>query len=171
MRIELDKLEGKASAFSHAYAPGELQFHDERLRLTRPPEISGRISRKGATVALKGCLSARAEVDCDRCLKAIAFPVSVDFSLQYITAEDYESSHAAELEEAEMMLSVFDGQAIDIDEIVREQVLLAVPARALCREDCQGLCPVCGGDRNVNECSCQEAETDPRWAALKDFRF
>lgn len=171
VRIELDRLEEQASGFSHRYAPGELQFDDERVRLTQPPEISGRIVRKGATVALKGHLSTRAEVDCDRCLKAIAFPVSVDFSLQYVTAEDYESSHAVELEEADMMLSIFDGRTVDIDEIVREQVLLTVPARALCRDDCAGLCPLCGIDRNMKECGCQEAEMDPRWAALKDFRF
>jgi uncharacterized protein len=65
---------------------------------------------------------------------------------------------------------VFDGKAIDVDEIVKEQILLEVPARTLCREDCKGICPECGIDRNTGECDCTPKEIDPRWAALKSFR-
>ena len=62
-------------------------------------------------------------------------------------------------------------ETIDIDELVREQVLLAVPERSLCQEDCKGLCPTCGADRNLKECGCESVEADPRWAALKNLRF
>jgi uncharacterized protein len=64
---------------------------------------------------------------------------------------------------------VFDGEAIDVDEIVKEQILLAVPTRMLCREDCKGICPECGADKNTGECNCVTDEIDPRWAALKDL--
>jgi uncharacterized protein len=66
-----------------------------------------------------------------------------------------------------MTVSVFDGSAIDVDEIVKEQILLAVPTRMLCREDCKGICPECGADRNTGECNCVTNDIDPRWAALK----
>ena len=86
-----------------------------------------------------------------------------------MSGSDYESTQAAELTEAEMSVSVFDGDAIDVDEIVKEQVLLAVPTRMLCREDCKGICPECGTDRNTGDCNCVANDIDPRWAALKNL--
>jgi uncharacterized protein len=102
-------------------------------------------------------------------LQAVELPVNADFDLEYITGADYESSEAAELTDAEMSVSVFDGEALDIDEIVKEQILLAVPSHMLCRDDCKGICPECGSDRNTGECSCVTDNIDPRWAALKNL--
>ena len=69
-----------------------------------------------------------------------------------------------------MGLAAFEGDSIDLDELVREQILLALPTRHLCREDCKGLCQKCGADLNAGDCSCEQGETDPRWAALADFK-
>jgi uncharacterized protein len=171
MRIELDKLEETGGQFAHAYEPEELVLDDEHVRLTRWPEISGSASRSGQQVRLRGRITARAEVDCDRCLKSVDVPVEADFDVTYVPATDYGAGpEAAELQEDDLGLSVFDGESIDVDELVREQVLLTLPTRALCGEDCKGLCPVCGEDRNQEACACQPTEVDPRWAALKDLR-
>src|SRR4051812_6814294 len=167
MRIELDKLEQPDNRFAHVYEPDEIVLDEEHARLTSPPEVSGRMNRSGHEVRLRGKINTTAEVDCDRCLKSVSVPVETEFDVTYVPAEDYTSSDAAELQETDLSLSVFDGETIDIDELVREQVLLALPARALCGEECQGLCPVCGADRNVQPCDCQSKEIDPRWAALK----
>jgi uncharacterized protein len=103
-------------------------------------------------------------------LQRVEAPVSADFTLEYITGSEYESSEVAELTEAEMSVAVFDGEGLDVDEIVKEQILLAVPTRMLCREDCKGICPECGIDRNTGECSCGADNIDPRWAALKNLK-
>jgi uncharacterized protein len=169
VRIELDSLEGTSGSFAHVYGSDELEFNDGRVRVIEPPEITGRVVRQGNQLLLNGRLTARTEVDCDRCLKLIAVPVRTEFNLQYVTATDYEAIQAADLEEADLALSVFDGKGIDVDEIVREQILLAVPTRSLCREDCKGFCPACGADRNLKECGCQTEDSDPRWAGLKEL--
>ena len=172
MRIELDKLDETGGQFAHAYEPEELVLDDEHVRLTGAPEVSGRIIRSGHQVRLRGTITARAEVDCDRCLKAVALPVETSFDVTYVPAADYTAeTEAAELQEEDLSLSVFDGVAIDVDELVREQVLLALPTRALCSEECHGLCPVCGTDRNKEACACEAKDVDPRWSALKDLRF
>ena len=171
MRIELDKLEGTGGQFAHAYEPEELVLDDEHVRLTRWPEVSGNARRNGQQVRLRGTITARAEVDCDRCLKSVDIPVETDFDVTYVPAADYGAEpEAAELQEDDLGLSIFDGESIDVDELVREQVLLTLPTRALCGEDCKGLCPVCGEDRNKEACACEPTEVDPRWAALKDLR-
>jgi DUF177 domain-containing protein len=169
VRIELDRLNGSSKSFTHTYAPDELEFNDERVRLVDPPEISGQLKRKNEQIGVTGRVVARAEVDCDRCLRSIEVPLETEFNLQYVTAEEYKRIDGAELEETDMAVSVFDGEAIDLDEIVREQILLAVPTRSVCQEDCKGFCPVCGENRNLKECGCQSQDIDPRWTALKDL--
>jgi uncharacterized protein len=169
MRIELENLEGGKSGFAHVYNPDDLNPVDERVNLSAPATVNGKIRLAGNEVFVNGHVDARAEVECDRCLKPVELPVNADFELEYITGSEYESSAVAELTEAEMSVAVFDGEALDVDEIVKEQILLAVPTRMLCREDCKGICPQCGTDRNTGECNCETKEIDPRWAALKDL--
>jgi uncharacterized protein len=170
MRIELENLEGGKGDFAHVYNPDELNPVDEGVKLTAPATVNGRIRLAGNEVFVNGHVDTRTQVECDRCLKMIELPVNADFELEYITGTEYESSEVAELTEAEMSVSVFDGHALDVDEIVKEQILLAVPTRMLCREDCKGICPECGVDRNTGECNCETKEIDPRWAALKNLK-
>jgi uncharacterized protein len=169
MRIELENLEGGKGDFAHVYNPDELNPVDERVKLTAPATVNGKIRLAGNEVFVNGHVDTRAQVECDRCLKLIELPVNADFELEYITGSEYETSAVAELTEAEMSVAVFDGEALDIDEIVKEQILLAVPTRMLCREDCKGICPQCGVDKNTGECNCETKEIDPRWAALKNL--
>jgi uncharacterized protein len=170
MRIELENLEGGKGDFAHVYNPDELNPVDERVKLTAPATVNGKIRLAGNEVFVNGHVDTRAQVECDRCLKLIELPVNADFELEYITGSEYETSAVAELTEAEMSVAVFDGEALDVDEIVKEQILLAVPTRMLCREDCKGICPQCGVDRNTGECNCETKEIDPRWAALKNLK-
>ena len=170
MRIELENLEGSKGDFAHVYNPEELNPVDERVKLTAPATVNGKVRLSGNEVFVNGHFDTRAQVECDRCLKPIELPVSADFELEYITGSEYESTAVAELTEAEMSIAVFDGEALDVDEIVKEQILLAVPTRMLCREDCEGICPECGVDRNTGECNCETKEIDPRWAALKNLK-
>ncbi len=171
MRIELDKLEGKSSAFAHTYEAGEIVLDEENARLTEAPQITGRLLRSDREVRLRGTIAARGEVECDCCLKTFDVPIKADFNVTYIPAVDYEeAATAAELREEDLSVSTFDGEAIDIDDLVREQVLLALPPRMLCVEECKGLCAVCGANRNQSECACEPTEIDPRWAALAGLK-
>jgi uncharacterized metal-binding protein YceD (DUF177 family) len=128
MRIELDKLEAEGGQFAHAYEPEEIVLDDEHARLTKAPEVYGRATRSGHQVRLRGTITTEAEVDCDRCLNSVSVPIETSFDVVYVPESDYETgTEAAELQEEDMGLSIFDGNAIDVDELVREQVLLAMP--------------------------------------------
>jgi uncharacterized protein len=169
MRIQLKNLEGGKGDFAQVYQPEELNPVDERIRVIEPATVSGKVRLAGNEIFVNGHVETRVQVECDRCLQAVKVPVSADFALEYITGSEYESGEAAELTEDELSVSVFDGEAIDVDEIVKEQILLSVPTRMLCREDCKGICPECGADRNTGECGCVTNDIDPRWAALKNL--
>ncbi|MCM3900211.1 MAG: DUF177 domain-containing protein [Pyrinomonadaceae bacterium] len=171
MRVEIARLDNNECKFAHEYAAGELVLDDDRVALAGAPRVSGHISRTGHKVVVEGEFAAIAQTECDRCLKAMELPISSEFRVEYVTAEAYLALETAELTDEDLALSIFDGEFIDVDEIVREQLLLAIPTHAICQESCKGFCPVCGTDRNVTDCNCNAAEIDPRWTGLKDLRF
>ena len=170
MRIELENLEAGKGKFAHEYAPGELVLEDERLSLIVPPKVTGEIRQDGNRVKVNGRVVARVQLECDRCLKPIEVPVDSRFKLEYVTAKEYEALQSGDLSEEELDLSVFDGEAIDIDALVTEELLLAAPDHLVCNESCKGMCAVCGVNRNVADCTCETVETDPRWAGLKELQ-
>ena len=169
MRVELASLDRQGGKFAHNYQPGELELNEERISVVTPPRVSGRIQTSDSKVTVRGEATAELKVECDRCLKPLSIPVASAFEVEYVTPDIYKAGQAAELLDEDLSLSVFDGEVIDIDELVREQLLLALPAQILCQEDCKGLCPECGDDRNLADCKCQESEIDPRWAGLKEI--
>ena len=171
MRIELANLEDGKDVFANTYQPEEMVLSDDRVRIVKPVAVSGKVRRSGAEVFVTGHLETQAEIECDRCLKPLESVINTDFGVEYITDSEYEASYAAELSEEDLAVSVFDGEAIDLDEMVKEQLLLSLPLRSLCREDCKGICPVCGADRNSTNCSCESSEGDPRWAALRNLKL
>ena len=170
MRLELENL-AKDGQFAHTYQPSELSLEDADLRLIEPTEVRGRIRRKGDEVELTGSLKTTLETLCARCLKPVAVPLFADFDERFTTSVSWASEEQHELASDDLNLSVFDGTAIDLEQLVREQLVLERPAQTLCRENCQGLCPVCGADRNGVSCKCAAQQIDSRWEKLKDLRF
>lgn len=167
MRIEVDKLKEAGTPFAARFAPDELQLEDELTRLTSDATVEGRASKIREQVRMQGTINASVEVRCDRCLAPVIVPVNADFDVAYIPAEDAETDReATELQADELIFATYEGDSLDIEELAREQLLLALPLRQLCREDCKGLCPTCGADLNAQECECEQQEIDPRWAAL-----
>jgi uncharacterized protein len=171
MRIEVENLKERAEPFSHSYAPEEVELEDEGARLLAPAEVEGSASRKGQEVRVRGSIKTEVELSCDRCLAPSRAPLEVEFDARFIP----QSAAARESDNVELLaedlgLAAYEGDSVDLDELVREQILLALPSRNLCREDCKGLCPKCGADLNAGDCSCEQGETDPRWAALADLK-
>ena len=169
MRIELQSLEDGKGKFAHDYAAGELVIEDERLSLVVPPRVSGNIRRDGERVKINGRVTGRIQLECDRCLKPVEVAVDSKFKLEYVTPKEYEALQEGDLTEDQLDLATFDGEAIDVDALVTEELLLAAPDHLVCDEACKGMCLVCGINKNVAECTCETKETDPRWAGLKDL--
>jgi uncharacterized protein len=170
MRVELENLE-KNRQFAHTYQPNDLSLEDADLRMIEPAEVRGRLRRQVDELELVGSLTTTLETVCARCLKPVAIPLATDFDERFTTSVSWGAEEQHELASDDLNLSIFDGTGIDLDQLVREQLLLAKPAQTLCREDCQGLCPVCGANRNTAACKCETKQVDSRWEKLKDLRF
>jgi uncharacterized protein len=106
------------------------------------------------------------ELTCARCLTAVPSEVDATFDLIFRpTGVDAEVGEHA-ITEDETEIGYYEKSGLPLEDVVREQVLLTLPGRTLCREDCKGLCPHCGADRNATDCNCDHTVTDPRWSAL-----
>jgi uncharacterized protein len=171
MRIEVENLTAAAKPFAHAYRPEEVELEEEGARLVADAELEGSATRKGEQVRLRGTIKTEVELLCDRCLAPERAPLAVEFDTSFIPREvEAVKADNVELRSEDLILSAYEGDAVDLDELVREQLLLALPSRHLCREDCKGLCQKCKANLNDNQCSCEQGEADPRWAALADLK-
>jgi uncharacterized protein len=159
---------------------------DTGFRATRPAALKAFLRKVGSGVLLEGGFTAHVRSPCKRCLVDVDLDVPVSFTLNLVPealarGEDAdedeeggekgqaESEGSFEFEDADEQL--FDGKTIDLDPIVREQVLLAIPMSAVCREDCQGLCAQCGQNLNEKKCGCETKVIDPRLAPLKNIKL
>ena len=171
MRLDLEKLEESGGRFAEVYEIDRVLFDDSDLRLTGPVEVRGRVRRRKGEAELTGELHTGVAISCGRCLKPVELPVDVNFDERFVEAVAWREEEQHELQPEDLNLSVFDGETIELDDLVKEEILLALPGHILCREDCQGLCPVCGIDRNTATCNCEAKSTDSRWEKLKDLQF
>lgn len=120
----------------------------------------GKAENHAGYLQLNGEIVLEGVFRCARCCKT--FSRTLRFPMAYALAESLAG------EDMEEYLLLEDGQ-LDLSDVVRSQLLLELPYRFLCKEDCKGLCPKCGCDRNVTSCACDLREKDPRWAVLNDF--
>ena len=171
MRIEIENLEKAGGNFTKEYRTDELTLDEQDLRLVEPVRVAGRIRRKKEEVELRGKLTTRVAVACARCLKSVEFPVEVEFTERFTSAVAWKNEEQHELEPEDLDLAVFDGQGLELDDLVKEEIVLAMPGHTLCKESCQGLCPSCGTDLNESSCGCAANKIDSRWEKLKDLRF
>lgn len=119
---------------------------------------------------IRGTITADLSIDCTRCLEPVEKHIEVSFDDVFVDASEESPKNEIEVAADELNESlVIDGK-IDIAEIMREQILLDLPDQVFCKEDCKGLCPKCGANRNLIDCNCADKTGDPRWAALKNLR-
>lgn len=146
--------------FAYELTPDELDITDTDLNVTAPIQLEGVVENAGDVILLKADVKTEIERTCGRCLKVFTEPLA---------AQVVEKFYPAGAENIENDAFIYESDLLDITEPVRESLLLAVPLQSLCREDCRGLCPVCGADRNEGDCGCDATTVDPRLAALKQF--
>jgi uncharacterized protein len=170
MIVELADIEGASRPFDFELTPEVLGLDDSDLKLDGDVHVIGEIEKTSAEVVVKGSITGEGEIECSRCLKPVAHKLKIDFQANFVTPEHFSVDKENEVPVSDLDTDVLDGDRIDINDIVREQILLNVPEQVFCEPDCKGLCPKCGANRNLIDCKCDLNETDPRWAALKNLR-
>ena len=178
MLIEIADLEIRPVDFREEYSPGVIDLGEEVWQRS-PLLAEGRADlveehhgkhKVVQDIRLKGKLGTSLEVACARCLDPVVHEVERSFDLLYRPLGT-DSGHAElSVTDAEAEIGYYGGQGLLLEDALREQVLLALPLKTICRDDCKGLCPHCGKNLNETQCSCVDEVEDPRWSALKEIR-
>jgi uncharacterized protein len=178
MLIEIQELETHPVDFREEFGPGVIDLGPD-VRQRSPLRSEGRadlIEERHSKhqviqdIRLKGKLATSLELPCARCLEPVVHEVNGAFDLLYRPQGSDAGRPELSVTEAEAEISYYQGEGLLLEDALREQVLLALPLKAVCREDCKGLCPHCGKNLNEAQCSCVEPVDDPRWSALKEIR-
>lgn len=149
------RLEG-AESLPHPFADAAWVLED----------LSLQVDKDGDVVFVRGRLQARVPQTCGRCLEAYQMVVTPVVDVRCVPKpEGRVEEH--ELVADDLETDVYDHDTLDLGLLVETETTLGLPMKPLCREGCRGLCPTCGGNRNVTACACQESSPDPRWAPLK----
>lgn len=145
-------LDSKVDFPNTALPEGEPVFNDDVY-------VKGTITNVGDVLELEANVSGTFRVPCARCMKELVREFDIDFSETLVSSMDGVSDRDA--------VVLFEGHTIDLSEIIESNILVNLSFRYLCKEDCKGLCPVCGADLNTTVCHCERDEIDPRMAGLK----
>lgn len=172
MFLNVREMEQRKLRFDVSFPPGEIEFIEGKLWQATALHAVGSaelLPNTGGEIRLRGHLAVIMEAECDRCLDPARFPVDADFDLFYEPASASPRAEELAIDEAESELDFYEGDGLMLEDVLREQVLLALPMQRTCRDDCLGICPNCGQNRNKVACECRSRLTDDRWAALKNF--
>ena len=173
MIFTITELEHHPILFDVVYNPGEIGLPEE-LHQVGGLHVSGSAELLKNTlgeIRVRGHAEVEIEAACDRCLEPAKVPVDSEFDLFYRPLEKVDTHGEIHLEEGEIELSFYEGDSLELREVLREFVLLSMPMRMVCSEECRGLCPICGENRNQKPCDCKVAAHDERLAALKTLEL
>jgi uncharacterized protein len=140
---------------------GRWQEEEPGLEFTEA-KVSGKVNltRHGHDILVRGRLSGRLGLSCGRCLEAFAAPVEADFDLLLVPGPPPAGAEEEELTRGELDLDYYTGEMLDLEGILKEQIILMVPLKPLCSAVCRGLCPGCGANLNREACACKDKRAD-----------
>jgi uncharacterized protein len=191
MRVKIEEIRDEGLQLNESLGQEQLgvALEGTGFQATEPLAVSAHLRKVSGGVLLTIKFTERVATVCKRCLADTTLSLPVTFMLNLVPqslARGEDVLDEKELEEKDRQQGaesggsfaldktdeeVFDGKVIDLEPIVREQLLLALPMNAVCREDCKGLCGQCGQNLNEKPCDCQEKFVDPRFAALKNIKL
>ncbi len=127
------------------------------------------ILNAGDHLSVTGVASTDILIQCHRCLEDFKLSVDADISDTFVSLAQLTPEKQEELEEALESYKVYEGSEINLSDSLKEGILLSMPIKAICKEDCKGLCSACGQNLNENICNCETDDVDPRLEKLKDL--
>ena len=167
MQLDLTRYRQPVSEFARTFKPEDVGDEADAYRIVAPVNLAFEIHKDKDKFRLVGTVVTELELPCSRCLEPFRLPIAAPFDLRYLPASEVSSEGEREVDDEDLETSYYENDAIDLNELLREQFYLALPMKPLCRDDCEGLCRQCGTNLNTATCSCAPEWEDPRLAPLK----
>ncbi len=136
-------------------------------------DVSCSVKKPREAIIVEGTVKTVIGTDCSRCIEPVQAPVQGEFRYVLVPAPDTageKSGGEKELNPDDVDFEYYEGEVIDLDPMIFEQIALQIPLKALCFESCKGLCPRCGANLNRGSCGCPVGPVGGKFAALENFR-
>lgn len=156
--------------FREDFQPGMVDFRSAEYRQVGPLRVEVEAELDGEEIHLSGRLRGKFEISCARCLALVSREVERDFDLHYRPLGRIRKADELKLSPGDLDIGFYRGDGLFLADALAEQVNLEMPVKALCSEECRGLCSRCGVNLNRETCRCQVREPDPRWGDLARWR-
>jgi uncharacterized protein len=121
-------------------------------------------------IRLRGRFAGAFKIPCARCIEPVEVPLAAEFDLIFRPLGADAGAPERSITASEAEIGYYQKDSLLLEDVLREQVLLSLPVRTVCKPDCKGLCPRCGANLNTQTCSCDKGQSDPRWEALTGLR-
>ena len=170
MFLSVKEMEQRRIRFDETLKAGKIDFSGEDIEQGSPLHVVGSaemLAHTDGELRIQGRLTVEMAVQCDRCLGRARFPLDQSFDLFYRPMAEIARDEEVAIDEGEAEIGFYEAGGIELEDILREQVLLALPMQRVCSDACKGICPVCGRNRNETECDCRVETSDDRWGALR----
>jgi uncharacterized protein len=180
MYLQIEQINDEGLALEFEEKPEVFPVLSEMInqgecKFVAPITTALRAIRIDDMIEVKGQVNTSVRLPCGRCLKEFEIALKSRFELTYVSripeAQEDDEQEAVEISAAEMGLIYFEGEKINLQDGIQEQIILAFPIKALCEDNCKGLCSSCGNDLNEGDCGCNRRPTDNRFAALKNLKL
>lgn len=156
MLITREELELRKITVEKTYPAGEFDDRGSMFCQTAPLHVQAVAELVSSDIRIRGHLDTRVSTECDRCVAQMELAVSQDFDLFYRPVSAISHEGESEVSGGELEVGFYPGEGVELAEVIREQVILAVPMKRVCRPDCRGLCTACGSNLNLATCECRQ---------------
>jgi uncharacterized protein len=129
-------------------------------------KVQGAAELAGADIRIHGRIGALVGAGCDRCMASVELRLEQEFDLLYRPVSAIGQEQEVEIPADELEVGFYSGEGIKLADVVKEQVILALPMKVVCRPDCRGLCPVCAANLNLGTCHCERPRSESPFASL-----
>ena len=156
MLITREELALRRITVDKTYSAGEFDDRGSTFRQTAPLHLQAVAELVNSDIRISGHLDTQIHTECDRCIAQMELAISQDFDLFYRPVSAISHEGESRVSGGELDVGFYPGEGVELEEVIREQVFLALPMKKVCRPGCRGLCPVCGSNLNVAACECQQ---------------
>lgn len=161
MKIDISdiiKTDGASLHIDYSGNLEELRQHED-ITIDSPVSINATLTNTGSILKLEGSLKTHFTGKCSKCLTDVGADLELNIRENIVNGETSDDMEAY----------TYEGKFVELDRIIKDNIILNLPMKLLCRQTCKGMCPVCGNDRNVKSCHCSQENINPQMEMLKNF--
>lgn len=168
MKVDIADIKATPGAKMTFACDGSL--HLDEVRFQGPVQLRLKLANAGTRILVTGEVAGAVSLECARCAEAFDLPLTVEIDEEFLPSTSPEVAEAGGFVWSDINVFDVDEDEIELNEILRQNVIAALPIQPLCTEACAGLCANCGENLNRATCSCAKTDLDPRLAGLLDLQ-